>query len=108
MNNENMTFSAQPVALSHAGQRRMRADVAELAAEARALKRQLRRRWSEPMAAAQQRLCEVKLAVTYRMIVLAASRGRFHVRAMPRLGSVPGTDQYYFRAPGTRLYSLVR
>ena len=42
------------------------------------------------------------------MIALAASRGRFHVLQRPRLGSIPGSDEYYFRAPGAALYSLVR
>lgn len=106
--NHDIASNTQALILGHASQRRMRADVAELAAEARALKRRLRQRWLAPMAAVQQRHAEVKLAITYRMIVLAALRGRFHVRVMPRLGSIPGTDQYYFRAPGASLYSLLR
>lgn len=106
--NQNIASNTQPPSLSHASQRRLRADVAELAVEACALKRQLRQRWLEPVAVVQQRHAEVKLAITYRMIVLAALRGRFHVRVMPRLGSIPGTEQYYFRAPGASLYSLVR
>ena len=108
MNNENTNSETQPFVLSPAGQRRMHADLAELAREARALKTQLRQRWREPMGEVQRRLCEVKLDATYGMIALAAARGRLHVLAMPRLGSIPGTDQYYFRAPGARLYSLVR
>lgn len=106
--NTNTNTNTQPVSFSPAIQQRMRAEVAELSREAKALKVRLRQRWHEPMGAVQRRLCEVKLDVTYRMVALAAARGRFHVRAMPRLGSIPGTDQYYFRAPGANLYSLVR
>jgi len=108
MNTETTNTNSQLFALSPAVQQQMRADVGELAREAKALKLRLRQRWHEPMGAVQRRLCEVKLDVTYRMIALAAVRGRFHVRTMPHLGSIPGTDQYFFRAPGAKLYSLFR
>ncbi|HEY6723056.1 MAG TPA: hypothetical protein VI197_03465, partial [Polyangiaceae bacterium] len=106
MNNATTNPHPQTLALSPALRRRMRADVAELAREARALKQRLRQRWHEPMGAAQRRLSQVKIDVTYRLIALAAARGRFHLLALPRRGSIPGTDQYYFGAPGATLYIL--
>jgi len=108
MNDKNTISNTDPVPINHATQTRIRADVVELARESRALKARLRQRWCEPMGAIQRRLAEIQLATTYRQIALAACRGRFHVVSMPRLGSVPGTNEYYFAAPGARLYSLVR
>ena len=108
MNQENTIPTTDPLPFSDAMLRQLRIDLAELERESRVLKARLRRRWCEPMGAAQQRLAELALASTYRLIALAASRGRFHVLRMPRSGSVPGTDQYYVRTPGTSLYTLVR
>jgi hypothetical protein len=108
MNNETTNPNIQAFPLSPALRLRMRADVADLAREARALKDRLRQRWHEPMGAAQRRLCRVQLELTYRLIALAAARGRLHVRTQPRIGSIPGTDQYYCGVPGARLYTLVR
>ena len=108
MNDEHTVRTTEPLRLSSAILRQMRADLVELGLESRALKARLRQRWSEPMGALQQRWSEVKRDTTHLLIALAASRGRFHVLQRPRLGSVPGSDEYYFRAPGAVLYSLVR
>jgi len=108
MNDKHTTSSTEPLLFSSASLRQMRADLAELTRESRALKARLRQRWSEPMALVQQRWSSVKLETTYLLIALAASRGRFHVLQRPRLGSIAGSDEYYFRAPGAALYSLVR
>lgn len=108
MNDKHTIEPTEPLLLSPASLGQMRADLAALVREARALKGRLRQRWSEPMGAVQQRWSEVRRDTTHLLIALAASRGRFHVVQRPRLGSVPGSDEYYFRAPGATLYSLVR
>ena len=108
MNDEHTITITEPLHFRSASLRQMRADLAELVREARVLKGRLRQRWSEPMGAVQQRWSEVKRDTTHLLIAVAASRGRFHVLQRPRQGAVPGSDDYYFRAPGAALYSLVR
>jgi len=108
MNDKHTITTTDPLLLSAVCLQQMRTDLAELVRESCALKGLLRQRWSEPMGAVQRRWSEVKLETTHLLIALAASRGRFHVTVRPRLGAIPESDEYYFRAPGAALYSLVR
>jgi hypothetical protein len=64
--------------------RRLRRDVASASAEARALKRILRRRWERPMADEQRALARVAWRLTELCVLLARRRGRWHVTAPPR------------------------
>jgi len=60
-------------------ERRLGADLAALAREARALKVLLRARWVRPMADEQRRAARVRRKATELYVLRAWSRGRFHV-----------------------------
>jgi hypothetical protein len=64
--------------------RRLRRDVAAASLECLALKRTLRRRWTEPMGDVQRSLAHLARQVTERCTLLAFLRGRWHVTAPPR------------------------
>jgi hypothetical protein len=57
-----------------------RAHLAELAQQAKALKRRLRARWTQPMADEQRELCRLKLRITELCALRALSRGKLHFR----------------------------
>ena len=64
--------------------RRLRREIASTSAECISLKRVLRRAWTRPMADEQQRLARVARRVTELCILLARTRGRYHVTVPPR------------------------
>jgi hypothetical protein len=64
--------------------RRLRRDVASASAQCRALKQVLRRRWERPMADEQRALARISWRVTELCILIARTRGRWHVTAPPR------------------------
>jgi hypothetical protein len=63
---------------------RLGRDIHALIADCIHLKRLLRTRWTRPMAEEQQRQLRLARQLTERFILLAASRGRLHVRHHPR------------------------
>ncbi|MCA9609237.1 MAG: hypothetical protein KC619_26730 [Myxococcales bacterium] len=67
------------------------AAIAARAAESRALKKQLRRPWTEPegMADLQRALVRGRRETTRLLILRAWLRGRFHLSAPPRDGWSP-------------------
>jgi hypothetical protein len=64
--------------------RRLRCDIASSALHCRELKRLLRRRWIRPMADEQRALARLSRRVTELSILLARTRGRWHVTSPPR------------------------
>ena len=87
---------------------RLRQDLRQLTARSCQLKRHLRQRWAAPMSAVQRELDLVRRRTTERLVLLAWTRGRFHVTVKPRRGAVPETDEVYVQQPGTGLLRLVR
>lgn len=71
-------------------QNRLHHDISQLIADCIHLKKQLRSTWVKPMADEQQRLVRVRRKLTELFVVLAASRGRLHVKHAPR-GIDPAT-----------------
>lgn len=68
-------------------------DLHRLELEARALKRALRTTWSKPMADEQRLLARLRRRTTELLVLLASTRGRRHVRAIPStFMSAAGTD----------------
>ena len=63
---------------------RLARDIAAAAAESVALKRALRVTWQRPMADEQRRLCRVRRRITELLVLLARSRGRYHLCSAPR------------------------
>jgi hypothetical protein len=63
---------------------RLRSDIIAGALEHTAIKRVLRTRWVRPMAAEQRRLARLRREATERLVLLAWSRGRLHVKMPPR------------------------
>ena len=63
---------------------RLRHDIGLLSADCIHLKKQLRSTWVRPMAEEQQRLVRVRRKLTELFVILAASRGRLHVKQAPR------------------------
>lgn len=59
---------------------RLQQDIRLLIADCIHLKSLLRKRWVKPMAEEQQRLVFVRRKLTERFVLLAASRGRLHIR----------------------------
>lgn len=64
-------------------QNRLRHDISQYIADCIHLKKQLRSTWVKPMAEEQQRLVRVRRKLTDLFVVLAASRGRLHVKHAP-------------------------
>ncbi len=60
------------------------ADLVEIAAAIRALKRLLRGRWTRPMAEEQRALHALKQRATDLYALLAFAHGRFHLQRAPR------------------------
>ncbi|MEZ4452416.1 MAG: hypothetical protein R3B09_23325 [Nannocystaceae bacterium] len=67
-----------PTALDH---RALRAEAAATEAALRALKAQLRRTWTAPMAALQRRFVALRREATIACVLRAGLRGRRHLRA---------------------------
>jgi len=61
---------------------RLRADMAALAGECRALKDVLGTTWTRPMADEQRHLARVRLKVTELCVLRAWGRGKLHVRSV--------------------------
>lgn len=74
----------------HIDDSRLRADMALLAKDARALKLVLRSTWTRPMAEEQRRLSRVRRRMTELCVLRAWSRGHCHVTRAPRDGAYPG------------------
>jgi hypothetical protein len=70
--------------------KRLVADLAALALEARTLKTILHQTWTRPMADEQRRLARLRRRTTELCVLRACSRGRHHVQKPPREGSYPG------------------
>ncbi|MEZ4220625.1 MAG: hypothetical protein R3B13_06810 [Polyangiaceae bacterium] len=87
---------------------RLRRDLRELVARSLELKATLRRPWQAPMAELQSELTEVRRLTTERLVLLAWTRGKLHIRSIPQVGRVPGTDDLYVQVPGTYSTRLVR
>lgn len=64
--------------------RRLRCDIASASMQCSELKQVLRRRWTRPMADEQRALARVSRQVTELCVLLARTRGRWHVTAPPR------------------------
>jgi len=77
---------APPQDISMFDSTRLRHDITLLIADCIHLKKQLRSTWVRPMAEEQQRLVRVRRKLTELFVILAASRGRLHVKHAPRDG----------------------
>lgn len=80
----------------------LRADIFEMSGNIGALKRVLRRTWTEPMAEKQRALCQLKRRVTELYALLAYSRGRYHVRHC-RSSAEPWDCDAFHRSVAERL-----
>jgi hypothetical protein len=67
-------------------------DLHALTLDAIHLKGVLRTRWLRPMADEQRRLVRVRRELTERLVLLALSRGKLHVRKRPRDLALPAGD----------------
>jgi hypothetical protein len=86
---------------------RLERDLRALAHDAVHLKSVLRTRWLRPMADEQRRLVRVRRELTERLVLLALSRGRLHVRHRPRelacFDHTPWDPDAHARTVATRL-----
>jgi len=81
--------------------RRLRRDIASVSAEICTLKRLLRQTWTRPMADEQRRAVRLARHATELCVLLARTRGRWHVTAPPRdvrqAGAAWDRDAYHAR-----------
>ena len=82
--NEQKTTSVCDALRDRIDRLRLARDIAAAAAESVALKRALRVTWQRPMADEQRRLCRVRRRITELLVLLARSRGHYHLSAAPR------------------------
>jgi hypothetical protein len=83
---------------------RLVADIVILIADCIVLKKALRTRWERPMVEEQRRLARVRRKLTGLFVLLAASRGRLHVRRPPEGVAPDGWEaETHARAVATRL-----
>jgi hypothetical protein len=81
----------------------LRADIRDVVACIRDLKRVLRARWTRPMADEQRELSRLKLRATELCALSAFARGKFHVRAAPRGAPNDWSAPVYHRRIAERL-----
>ncbi|MEM9194789.1 MAG: hypothetical protein AAGF12_36765 [Myxococcota bacterium] len=72
-------------------------EINTLAKESKALKRELRKPWTEPMADTQQKLVACRRRTTRLCILRAWLRGKFHLQRPLREGAYPGMEWHQER-----------